>query len=132
MRVVLGVVITNTRLAAVNVRAAERLSVNIFAGCSLDQRRPTEKYASLISDNHVFIRHCRDIGASGSARAMHYGDLCDTRARQCRLVVEAPPDVISIREHFILRWQKCPTALDQVNTRKPVVTGDLLRPQVLL
>src|SRR5437870_3849882 len=61
VRIVLRVVVAHARFAAMQLRAAEGLRVDILAGRGLHQRRAAEKYPSLVAHDHVLIRHRRNV-----------------------------------------------------------------------
>ena len=81
----------------------------------------------------ALVRHRRHVGAAGGAAAHHHRDLRDALAREGRLVVEDPTEVLAVREHL------GPAA---AGWRRPNRPGrcraggsrlrDLLRAQVLL
>src|SRR5580658_1606637 len=132
MGVVLGVVITHTRLAAVHLRATERFRVDVLAGGGLDQRWPAEEHAALVLHDDVLIGHRRDVGATCGTRAVHHRDLRNAERGEGRLVVEDAAEVVPVGEHLILGRQERPAALHQVDARQAVVARAFLRAQVLL
>ncbi len=82
--------------------------------------------------DHGLVRHGRHVGAAGGTRAHDDGDLRDAERRQPRLVEEDPPEVVAIREDLGLQREERAARIDEVETRQPVLAGDLLRAQVLL
>ena len=132
MRIVLGVVVANTGLSAMNVCAAERLGVDVLARRGLHERRPTQENPPLVTNDDVLVGHSGNISAARRAGAMHDSDLRDSSGRQRRLVIEDATEMLAVRKHLVLRRKKGTAALHEVDTRKPVLASDLLRSQMLL
>src|SRR6185312_15936485 len=63
---------------------------------------------------------------------MNHSNLGDTFRRECRLVIEDAAEVLAVGEDLVLRGKECSSTLYQVHAGKPVLAGDLLRPQMLL
>ena len=130
--VILGVMVGHARGAAVHIRAAQRLGADHFAGRGLHQRRPGEEDSRLFAHHDGLVGHRRHVSAAGSARAHHHGDLRNARRAHIGLIEEDPPEVLPIREHLVLAWQVSAAGVDQIDAGQAVLTGDGLRPQVLL
>ncbi len=114
------------------VGAAELLSGDHLAGGRLHQRRSAQEDGPLPAHDDGLIRHGRHIGAAGGARAHDAGDLGDAFGAHPRLVEEDPAEVVAVGEHLCLMRQVGAAGVDQIDARKPVLLGDLLRPKVLL
>ena len=82
-------------------------------------------------DDHRLVAHRRDVRAAGRAGAEHGRDLRDAPGRHRGLVVEDPPEVLTVREHLVLPGQERPTRIDQVDAGQAVVQRHLLRAQML-
>ena len=115
-----------------HVAATEVLGGDDLAGRGLHQRRAAEEDRALVADDHRLVRHRRDVGAAGGARAHHRGDLRDPPGGQVGLVEEDPAEVLAVGEHLVLHRQEGAAGVDEVDARQPVVGGDRLRAQVLL
>ena len=115
-----------------DVGAAELLGAHHLAGRGLDQRRPAQKDGALSAHDHAFVRHGRNIGAAGRARAHDDGDLRDAGRRQRRLIVEDAAEVLAIRKDLVLVGQIGAAGIHQIDAGQPVLARDLLRPQMLL
>ena len=63
MTVVLRIMIGYTGLPAMNIGPAELLWRHDLTDCGFDQRRSSEEYGPLISNDHRFVRHRWDIGS---------------------------------------------------------------------
>ena len=132
MRVVVGEIVGDARVAGVDVAAAELLGGDVLAGRRLHERRPAEEdRAGLLHDDRL-VAHRRDVGAAGGARAHHHRDLRDPLGRQPRLVVEDAAEVLAIGEDLGLHRQEGAARVDEIDAGQAVVQRDLLRPQVLL
>ena len=118
--------------AAVHLGAAELLGGDDFAGRGAHQGRPAEKDRPLPAHDDELVRHRRDIGAARRARAHDQGDLRNAGRRQPGLIVEDAPEMLAVGKDLVLRRQKRPARIDQIEAGQPVVAGDLLRAEVLL
>ena len=132
VRVVVGEVVDHAAGARVHVAAAELLGGDDLARRGLHQRRAAEEDRALVADDDALVRHRRDVGAAGRARAHHAGDLRDAAGRQVGLVEEDPAEVLLVGEHVVLHRQERAAGVDEVDARQPVVGGDGLRAEVLL
>ena len=124
--------VSDARLLGVQVGPAEILGGDLLAGGRLDQRRAGEEYGTVALDDDRLIRHRRDVGASGGARAEHGGHLRDPLAGEDGLVAEDTPEVQLVREDLVLHRQEGAPRVDQIDAGQVVLLGDLLRPDVLL
>ncbi len=133
-RVLVGgrVVVGDARVARVHLRAPELLDAHLLAGRRLHERGAADEDRAGAADDHRLVGHRRDVGAAGGAEAHHHGDLGDPLRRHPRLVVEEPPEVLPVGEDVGLERQEGAARVDEVEARKPVLLGDLLRSQVLL
>ncbi len=132
MRVVRRVVVGDAGASRVHVGAAEILRRDHLAGRRLHQRRPSQKDRALLAHDDGLVGHRRHVGAAGRARSQHHRDLRNAERRQRRLIVEDAPEVLAVGEHFRLMWQVGTAGVDEIDAGQPVLTRDLLRPQVLL
>ena len=131
VRVVVGEVIDDARLARVHVAAAERLGVDALAGRGLHQRRAAEEDRALLAHDDRLVAHRRHVGAARRARAHHDRELRDAARRHLRLVVEDAAEVLAVGEHVVLPRQERAARVDQVDARQAVLERDVLRAQVL-
>ena len=132
MRVVLGEVVGDAGKARVHVGTAELLRRDFLAGRGFDEGRAAEKDGAGSVDDDRFIRHRRDVGAAGRARAHDHGNLGDPGGGHARLVEENPAEMIAIGEDLRLEREKRAARIDQVDARQPVFERDLLGADVLL
>ena len=112
--------------------ATQLLGADLLAGCRLDQRRAGEKDRTLITHDHRFVTHRRDIGAAGGAATHHAGDLRDALGAHLRLIEEDPAEMVAIGEHLGLVRQVRPAAVDQIDAGQVVGLGNFLGAKVLL
>jgi hypothetical protein len=85
----------------------------------------------LLLDDDRFLAHRGHVRAAGRARAHDDGDLRDAARGELRLVVEDPPEVLAVREDFILHRQKRAARIDEIDARQAILERDLLRAQML-
>ena len=115
-----------------DVRAAQVLVRDLFAGRRLDQRRAADEDRPLAADDDRLVAHGRDVGAAGRARAHHDRDLGDPERGEPGLVVEDPAEVLLVGERPRLVGQEDPARIDEIDAREAVLEGDLLGAEVLL
>ena len=115
-----------------HVTAAEGFRIHLLTGRRLHQGRPAEKYRALVAHDDRLIAHRWNVGAACGAAAHDQRDLRDAARGELCLVVEDPPEVVAVREHFILQRQKGAARVDEVQTGQRVLERDRLRAQVLL
>src|SRR5699024_8581162 len=101
----------DTGRTGMHVTTTEFLRGHHLAGGGLHQRWATEKNCSLVTDDHGFVAHCRNISAPCRAGAEDRGDLGNPPGGHCRLVVEDPPEVFPIGEDLVLLWQERATGV---------------------
>ena len=130
--VVVGELIGDAGDARVHVAAAERFRVDDFAGRRAHQRRAAEEDRALFLDDDRFVAHCRHVSAAGGARSHHHRELRYAGRREARLVVEDAAEVIAVREDLVLQRQERAARIDEVDAGQVILSGDLLRAQVLL
>ena len=126
------VVVGDPRLPRVHVGASELLRSDLLAGRRLHQRRAADEDRPGTADDHRLVRHRRHVRAAGGARAHHHRDLCDPLRRHSRLVEEDPSEMVAVGKDLGLEGQEGAPGVDEVDARKAVLLGDLLRAQVLL
>ena len=114
------------------VAAAEVFGGHDFAGRGLHQRWTAEEDRALVADDHGLVAHRGHVRASRGARAEHGGDLRNAVGAELGLVVEDAAEMLTVGEDFVLPRQERTARVDQVDTRQPILPGDLLRPQMLL
>ena len=115
-----------------HVRPAERLRIDLLAGRRAHQRRTAEKHPALVAHDHGVIGHRGHVGTPGGAGSVDHRDLRNPARGEPRLIEEDAPEMIPIGEHLVLLRKKRAAALDQIDARQLVLSGDLLGPQVLL
>jgi len=130
--IVEGLVVRDTRLARMDLGAAEVLCGDVLARRRLHERRPPEEDRAGSSDDDRLIAHRRDVRAAGRATAHDQRDLRDRGGRHPCLVVEDPAEVVPVREDIGLQRQVRPARIDEIDARQPVFERDLLRADVLL
>ncbi|MNQ89209.1 hypothetical protein D3C85_1045090 [compost metagenome] len=130
--VVLGVVVGHARGLAVHIGTAEVLGADHFTSGGLHQRRAGEEDGGLVAHHDGLVGHGRHIGAAGGAGAHHHGDLRDALGAHVGLVEEDPPEVLAVREHFVLARQVGAAGIHQVDAGQAILAGDGLGAQVLL
>jgi hypothetical protein len=131
MFVILRNMIDHTRFAPVQIAATQILGADFLARRGLHKRRSGEENRPLIADNHALVRHRGHIGPARRTAAHDTRDLRDALRAHVGLIEENPPEMITVREDLILMRQVRAAAVDQVNTRKPVGLGNLLRAEML-
>ena len=130
--IVQRVVVGDPGFARVQIRTAEILGRDHFAGRRLHQRRPAEEDRSLPAHDDALVAHRRDVGAACSARPHHHRDLGDARGGHVGLVVEDAAEVLAVGEDLVLVREVRPARIDEVHARQPVLSRDLLRAKLLL
>src|SRR5690554_2029938 len=115
---------------AVYVRAAQVFRADHFAGGGFDQRRAGQEDGALVAHDDGFVGHGGYVGTAGGAQAHNDGDLGDTNGRHSGLVVEDAPEVVAVREDFVLPWQVGAAGVDQVDAGQAVGFSDFLGTQV--
>ncbi len=132
MRVVLRRMIGDAGLPGMHFGSAKFLRRHDLSGRGLDQRRTSQKDRAVSLDDDALVGHRRNVGAARRARAHHRRDLRDARGRHRRLVVEDASEVLAVRKDAVLLREEGAARVDQIDARKAVLQGDLLRAQVLL
>lgn len=130
MLVVVGIVVGHAAGAAVHVGAAQVFSADHFTRSGLHQGRAGEEDGRLLADHDRLVGHRRHIGAASGARAHHHGDLRNAQGAHVGLIEEDPPEMLAVREYFILARQVGPARIHQVDARQAVLQGDGLCAQV--
>ena len=130
--IVQRVVVGDPGFARVQIRTAEILGRNHFAGRRLHQRRPAEENRALPAHDDALVAHRRDVGAARGARPHHHRDLGDARGGHVGLVVEDAAEVLAVGEDLVLVREVRPARIDEVHARQPVLSRDLLRAKLLL
>ena len=113
-------------------RAAELLGGDVLAGRRLHERRAADEDRPRALDDHGLVAHRGHVGAAGGARAHHDRDLGDVPRGQARLVEEDAAEVVAVGEDVGLERQEGTARVDEVDARKAVLLGHLLRAEVLL
>ena len=114
------------------VGPTELLGAHELAGGRFDQWRAAQKYGAGTLHDDALIGHRRNIGAPGRARSHHAGELGDAARRESSLIEENAAEVLAVGKHLVLQWQIRAAGIHQVDARQAVLTGNLLRPQMLL
>ncbi|MNN39926.1 hypothetical protein D3C81_1539830 [compost metagenome] len=122
--VALGVMVGDPGNLAVHIGTAQVFGADHFTGRGLHQWRAGEENRRLIAHHDRFVRHCRYIRAAGSARAHDHGDLRNAHRAHVGLVEEDPPEVLTIRKHFVLTRQIGAARIDQIDTRQTILLRD--------
>ncbi len=73
------------------------------------------------------ITHYRQIRAAGNAHAHNGGELGDTRGRHHGIVAKDAAEVVGVRKDIFLQRQENAGGIDQIDGRKLVINGDVLR-----
>ena len=130
--IVLSEVIGDATRSAMQFSAAQFLGTDLLACGGLHQWWTAEEDGALIADDDRLVTHRGNIGAAGGARSHDDGDLRNALCAHPGLVVEDPAEVITVGKDLVLQRQVGPARIDQVDAGKPVLLGDLLRPEVFL
>ena len=113
------------------IATTELLGGDHFPGGGLHQRRAAQEDRALVADDHRLVTHRRHISATGGAGSEHGRDLRDALGAEFGLVVEDPAEMVAVGEHLVLARQEGAAGVDEVDAGQPVLSGDLLGPQVL-
>ncbi|MNQ70700.1 hypothetical protein D3C85_853440 [compost metagenome] len=113
----------------VHFGAAQLFVGGDFAGSGFQQRRAGEEQLGLAAHHHHIVRQARLVGAAGSGRAVHHGDLRQAHGRHARLVGEA---ACALDEDIGGVVEVGAAALGQGHQRQFVLHGDLLQAQGFL
>src|ERR1051325_2454027 len=132
MLVILGEMVDHARFAGMEVATAQVLGTDLLAGRRLHQRRAAEEDRALVPYNDTFVAHRRNIGAARGAAPHHTGDLRDALRAHLRLVEEDSAEMVAGGEPPGVVRQVPPATVDEIDAGQPVLTGDLLRAEVLL
>jgi hypothetical protein len=87
---------------ALHQRAAQRFVVGALADRRLHQVRAGEEDRAGALDDVDLVRHDRQVGAAGDARAENRRHLKDPGRREPRVVVEDPAVVVAVGEDLVL------------------------------
>jgi len=117
---------------AVNIRTAQILVRDFFAGGRLDQRRAADKDRSLLADDDRLVAHGRHIRPSRRAGPHDDRDLGNAHGREPGLIVEDTAEMFLIGKRSGLVRQKNASGIDQIDAGQPVLHGHFLGPDMLL
>ncbi len=131
MVVVFGEVIRNSAQSRVDIRPAQIFCADIFTCRGFDERRSAEEDRARAFDDDGFVAHRRDVRAARRATAHHRRDLRNLFGGHARLVVEDATEVIEVGEDLVLKRQKCPARIDEIQAGQVIFLGDLLGAQML-
>ena len=109
--------IDHPRDVALHDRAAQGLVVDALADGGLHQMGSGEKDRPRPFDDVRLVRHDRQVGAAGDARAEDRRHLEDAVRRQPGIVVEQPPVVLAVGEDLVLERQEDARRIHQVDHR---------------
>ena len=112
--------------------AAQLFRRDLFAGRRFHERRAAEEDRALTLHDDRLVRHRRDVGAAGGARAHHARDLRDAVGRHVRLVVEDAAEVVAVGEDVLPPRQVGAARVDEIEARQAVLPCDFLGADVLL
>ena len=126
------VVVGDPGAPRVECRASEVFSGHLLARSRLHEGRAADEDGAGSLDDDGLVAHRRDVGPTGGAGAHHRCDLRDVLRRKASLVVEDPPEVVTVRENIGLEREERPARIDEIDTWQVVLLGDLLRAEVLL
>ena len=115
-----------------HIATTKCLGVDHLAGGRFHQGGSAKENGALVADDNGFVAHRGNVGSAGRAGTEHGGYLRDALRRHAGLVVEDAAEVVAIRKHFILFWQKCAAGIHEVNTWQMILFGHFLCTQVLL
>jgi len=115
-----------------HVGAAQLFRRDDLAGGRLHQRRSAEENRALITHDDAFVRHRRDVGATGGAGAHHDRDLRNALGGHLRLIIEDAAEVPFIGENLVLLRQERAAGIDHVDAGQIVLAGDILGAKMLL
>ncbi len=85
----------------------------------------------LLAHHDGLVGHGRHVGTARGAGAHDHGNLRDALGAHVGLVEEDPPEVLTVRKHFVLARQVGAAGIHQVDARQAVLLGDRLGAQVL-
>ncbi len=131
MGIVLGEMIGDAGMAAVDVGAAELFRRDHLARCRFDERRSAQKDRALVADDDALVRHRRHISAARRARSHHDRDLRNALRRHLGLIVEDAAEVALVGKDVVLLRQECAAGIDHVDARQAILARDVLRTKVL-
>ena len=130
--VVERLVVGHTGTSRVHLRPTQLLGRDVLAGRRLHERRAAQEDRSGALHDDGLVAHRGHVRAAGSARTHDQRHLRDRGCRHPGLVVEDPPEVVTVREHVGLERQEGAAAVHEIDARQPVLERDLLGAQVLL
>src|SRR5579862_1245081 len=131
MVVVLGNMVHHAGAPAVHIRATQLFGRNNLAGRGLHQWRTAKEDRPLASHDHCLVRHRRYISAARGAAPHHACNLRDSFGGHVCLIVENSPEVVAIGKDIGLVRKIRPAGVDQVNTRQPILSRNILGPNML-
>ena len=114
-----------------HVSAAQILGTHHLSSSGFDQRRTGQEDRTLILYDDRDVRHRRNICSACCTRAHHHGDLGNTLRAHPRLIIENPPKMVAIREHFVLIGQVRAAGVHQIDAGQIAFLGNFLGAQVL-
>ncbi len=113
-----------------HIRTTELFSGDLLPSRGFHQWRATKKNRPGSFHDDGFIGHRRDIRTSSGAGAHHCCDLRDLKGGHLCLVVEDPPEMLSVREDLVLHGEERTARVDQVDAGEVVLHSDLLGTKV--
>ena len=128
--IIFSVMVGNTGDLAVHISATQVLGTDHFTGRGFHQRRAGQKDGALVAHDDRFIRHGRNVGATGGTQAHYYRDLRNALGGHAGLIEEDATEVITIRKHVILTRQVGTTGVNQIDAGQVILFGDFLSAQV--
>jgi hypothetical protein len=130
--VVVGKVIGDARLAAMEVGAAELLGRDDLAGGGLDEWGTAEEDGAIALDNDGLVGHRGHVGAASSAGAHDDGDLRNATLRHVGLVEKDATKVVTVGKDVGLTRQEGAARVDEIDAGEAILQSDLLGAEVLL
>src|ERR1051325_8936590 len=130
--VVLHLVVRDAGNFRMHARAAERFVVDLLTDRRFYKCTAGEEYMPGAFDDHCFVRHDRQIRATGNAWSHDGRNLYDALRRHYRIVAEDAAEVLLVGENIVLHWQEHTGAIDQINNWQVILHRDLLRAKILL
>jgi len=110
--------------------AAQGFRVDLFADSRPDEVGPGKENGAVAFDHQSLVAHYREIGAACDAGAHYNRDLGNTHGAHAGVVAKDAPEMLLIREDFVLHGQENAGAVDEIDYRQMVLHCDLLEPQV--
>ena len=125
-------IVDDSRDVDLDHRPTQSLVVHLFADRRLHEMGPGEENGPVSLNDQGLVRHDRQVGATGYARAENYRNLVDPLGRQACIVKKDTTEMVSVGEDLLLHRQKDPGRVDQIDQRQAIFHRDLLRPQDFL